>query len=133
MRPNPKLLLCLARPLFPREPQLTPEKQAQVETEVVHYLGVQILAMPAYLRYPYRLALHAFNWLSCLRFGLPFTLVSRERQYRYVRLWTRSPIGLMRDFVKLVRSCVLLAYLDHPLVLSELERTIGPNDAGWRP
>lgn len=133
MRPNPKLLLCLARPLFPHEPRLTPEKQAQVETEVVRYLAVQIMAMPTYLRYPYRLALHAFNWLSCLRFGLPYTLVNRERQHRYVRLWTRSPIGLMRDFVKLVRSCVLLAYLDHPLVLGELEQTADADDAGGRP
>lgn len=133
MRLNPKLLLCLARPLFPCEPQLTAEKQAQVETEVVHYLAGQIMAMPAYLRHPYRLALHAFNLLSCLRFGLPYTLVNRSRQYRYVRLWARSPIGLMRDFIKLVRSCVLLAYLDHPLVMHELERSIGPNNAGEHP
>ncbi len=121
MRPNRKLLVHMARALYPREPRLSAADQAQVEAEVVDYLAGQILAMPVYLRVPYILALHAFNYSSLLRFGLPFTRIKQTRQYRFVRSWSRSPIGLMRDFVKLIRSCVLLAYLDHRLVLEQLE------------
>lgn len=111
----------MARSMYPKEPLLTPEEKAQVEEEVVSYLAGQILAMPSYLKMPYGLALHIFNYLSCLGFGLPFTAIDQEKQATYVRFWSRSPIGLMRDFIKLIRSCVLLSYLDHPLVLQELE------------
>ena len=120
----------MARSMYPKEPRLTPEENAQVEEEVVNYLAGQILAMPSYLKMPYGLALHILNYLSCLRFGLPFTFVYQEKQAKYVRFWSRSPIGLMRDFIKLIRSVVLLSYLDHPLVLRELELGIKKNTAG---
>ena len=128
MKLNHKLLVCMARALYPKEPLLTPEEKAQVEEEVVSYLAGQILAMPSYLKVPYAFALHGFNYLACLRYALPFTLIGAERQGRYVRFWSRSPIGLMRDFIKLIRSVVLLSYLDHPLVLQELESGIKKND-----
>ena len=122
----------MARSLYPKEPLLTPEDKTQVEEKVVSYLAGQILAMPSYLKIPYMLALQAFNYLSCFRFGLPFTVIDQEKQGKYVLFWSRSPIGLMRDFVKLIRSCVLLAYLDHPLVLQELELGIKKNSNGAR-
>jgi hypothetical protein len=124
MKLNHKLLVFMARALYPKEPLLTPEEKVQVEEEVVRYLAGQILAMPSYLKVPYSLALHGFNYLACLRYALPFTLIGADQQARYVRFWSRSPIGLMRDFVKLIRSVVLLSYLDHPLVLQELESGI---------
>ena len=133
MKLNHKLLVFMARSLHPKEPLLTPEEKAQVEETVVRYLAGQILAMPSYLKVPYIFALRAFNCLSCLRFGLPFTVINQEKQGRYVRLWSQSPIGLMRDFIKLIRSCVLLSYLDHPLVLQELELGIKRSADGDRP
>jgi hypothetical protein len=117
----------MARSLYPQEPVLTPEEKSLVEETVVLYLAGQIMAMPVYLRVPYTMALRAFNYTSIFRFGLPFTRIRQARQYRYIRSWSRSPIGLMRDFVKLIRSCVLLAYLDHPLVLKGLENNIRGN------
>ena len=89
--------------------------------------------MPSNLKVPNIIAQRAFNCLSCLRFGLPFTVINQEKQGRYVRLWSQSPIGLMRDFIKLIRSCVLLSYLDHPLVLQELELGIKRSADGDRP
>ncbi len=111
----------MARAMYPKEPLLAAAEKAQVEKDVVNYLAGQILAMPVYLKVPYIMALHAFNYLAFFRFGLPFTIVNQAKQGRYIRLWSLSPIGLMRDFIKLIRSCALLAYLDHPLVLQELE------------
>jgi hypothetical protein len=130
MKLNHRLLVFMARSLYPKEPQLTPEEKTQVEEKVVSYLAVQITAMPSYLRVPYMLALHVFNCLSCLRFGLPFTRIDQEKQGQYIRFWSRSSIGLMRDFIKLIRSVVLLSYLDHPLVLQELELGIKKNANG---
>jgi len=121
MKLNRRLLVHVARVLVPAEPRLGEADRAQVEADVVDYLTGQILAMPVYLRVPYALALHAFNCSSLLRFGLPFTRVQPARQSRFVRLWSQSPVGLMRDFIKLIRSCVLLAYFDHRLVLERLE------------
>ena len=48
-----------------------------------------------------------------------------EQSRRYLAAWDRAPIGLCRDFVKLLRSCALLAYLDHPLVTRQLEASAG--------
>ena len=124
MKLNHRLLVSMARSMYPKDPLLMPEEKAQVEEKVVSYLAGQILAMPSYLKVPYMLALHVFNYLSCLRFGLPFTVIDQEKQGKYVRFWSRSPIGLMRDFIKLIRSCVLLSYLDHPQVLQALEASI---------
>jgi hypothetical protein len=130
MKLNRELLVFMARTLYPKEPQLNAGEKTQVEEKVVNYLAGQILAMPSYLRVPYMLALKVFNCLSCLRFGLPFTCINREKQAKYIRFWSRSPIGLMRDFIKLIRSVVLLSYLDHPLVLQELETGIRKNADG---
>jgi hypothetical protein len=124
MKLNKALLVSMARLLYPKEPVLTREGMVIVEEDVMRYLTGQILAMPAYLKVPYVLALHGFNCLSLFRFGLPFTHMRRSQQLRYIRFWSASPIGLMRDFIKLIRSCVLLSYLDHPLVLKEMESAI---------
>jgi hypothetical protein len=133
MKLNHKLLAHMARALYPKEPLLAAAEKVQVEKDVVNYLAGQILAMPVYLKVPYIMALHAFNYLAFFRFGLPFTMANQAKQGRYIRSWSRSPIGLMRDFVKLIRSCVLLAYLDHPLVLQKLELGIQQSAAGSRP
>jgi hypothetical protein len=118
---NQRLLALMARSLYPQEPVLAPGDQAAVEEVVVNYLADQIAAMPLYLRLPYVMALHVFNYSAVFRFGLPFTRIQPARQARFIGMWSHSPIGLMRDFVKLIRSCVLLAYLDHPLVLKGLD------------
>jgi hypothetical protein len=124
MKINRTLLVLVTRLLLPEEPVLTHEEKITVEDNVVQYLATQIIAMPVYLKVPYIFALHVFNFLSLFRFGLPFTKINTARQVKYVRFWSQSRIGLMRDFIKLMRSCVLLAYLDHPLVLKELEASI---------
>lgn len=115
------LLIHLVRPLLPPVPDLSPSVSTQVERAVVAFVAAQIAVMPTYLRIPYRLALFAFNWLALLRYGRPYVALDGARQQRYVLAWANSPIGVMRDFVKLIRSCALLCYLDHPLVLEQLE------------
>ena len=60
-----------------------------------------------------------------LRFGRRFVALDAERRAAYVALWSDSPIGAMRNFVKLIRGCALLAYYDHPALLEALEAQAG--------
>jgi hypothetical protein len=100
---------------------LLPEPDArgvsrQVESDVVGFVTSQIEALPAFLGPPYRLAIAAFDWLPALRHGRRFTHLEASAARRWLSLWSDGPIPLARDFVKLVRSCALLAYYDHPEV-----------------
>ena len=117
----PGLIRALVEPLLPDKPILTDEQRALVEREVVAFVWDQIGAMPRFLRLPYELALLGFDLGAVVRYGRPFRLLDEARRRAYLGAWSRGPLRLGRDLVKLVRSCALLQYLDHPLVLARLE------------
>ena len=94
--------------------------QDRVVRDVCSYVGGQITGMPPYLRWPYQLAITAFDLLPLLRFGSRFVELDRKQRSSYLAVWTDAPIAVMRDFVKLVRNCALLAYFDHPMVHRQL-------------
>ncbi|MBI1816118.1 MAG: hypothetical protein HYR72_14155 [Deltaproteobacteria bacterium] len=108
---------CIA----PEYPALNAATRVKALDDVTRYVASQIDGMPSFLRAPYRLALLAFSWLPLLRYARPFSALPAATQLSYLTLWSDGPIGPMRDFVKLIRSCALLAYFDHPLVLQQLE------------
>jgi hypothetical protein len=110
---------------FPDEPHLTATQEQQVRRDVATFVAGQLRVMPAFLRIPYIVGLHAFDWLAILRYGLPYSNLNGVRRQHYIAFWTNSPISAMRDFVKLIRTNVLLAYLDHPIVTEALENTTG--------
>jgi hypothetical protein len=115
------LLVHVVRPLLPDKPRLNGTRHLTVEQEVIDFLAAEIAAMPGYLRMPYQVALRGYNWLALLRYGRPYVGLDPSTQAQYMRSWSDSPLGSMRDFIKLIRSTVLLQYLDHPLVRAELE------------
>jgi hypothetical protein len=118
----------LVAPLLPPEPRLPDEHRLIVERDVVEFVWAQIGSMPLFLRVPYEAALFAFNWLAVARHGRVYSGLDGERQGAYVLAWSGSRLRLGRDLVKLVRSCALLQFFDHPLVLAQLEsdRTEAP-------
>ncbi|MEW6735059.1 MAG: hypothetical protein AB1489_27460 [Acidobacteriota bacterium] len=118
---NRELIAKLVSPLLPEQPVLNTEDRYSVETATINFVVAQIAAMPAFLRLPYQIALHSFNWLALLRYGRPYVRLDLTTRQRYVEMWADSPLGVMRDFVKLIRSCALLQYLDHPIALAQLE------------
>lgn len=120
-----RLLRQIVRALVPSHPNLEPGTRDQVEVAVVDFVADQIGSLPSFMRVPYSVALVGFDWLAVLRFGRPYTRLGAAQSQRYVALWDGAPIGVFRDFVKLLRSCTLLAYLDHPLVMRELEVAAG--------
>lgn len=115
------LLLHMALPLLPALPDLSPDERDQVEAELERALAAQTAAMPLYLGAPFRAALVVFEWLPMLRFVRRYTQLDRSTQARVMAAWSNAPLPPLRDFVKLVRSCALYHYLDHPVVVARLE------------
>ena len=106
--------------LVPAEPALAPSTRAAVLDDVTRFVGSQIAALPDFLRLPYRVAMTGFEWLPILRWGRPFRGLDADRRRAYLDLWTHAPVGAMRNFVKLIRGCALLAYYDHPALAASL-------------
>ena len=102
--------------LLPDAPALDTAPRSEVHADVTAFVTRQVEAMPAFLAWAYRLAITAFDALAGLRHGRRFVSLEPARQRAYLELWSHSPIGPMRDFVKLIRSCSLLAFFDHPQV-----------------
>jgi hypothetical protein len=115
-------LLDIARPLLPSVPKLPLVEAERVERDLATALDSQMAGMPAYLAAPFRVARVAFEFLPLLRFGRRYRALPIESQRRVVLAWSNAPIGAFRNFVKLVRSCALYTYLDHPIVTETLER-----------
>ncbi|MCC6847864.1 MAG: hypothetical protein IT294_05135 [Deltaproteobacteria bacterium] len=121
-RATDRTVVAIAECLAPDFPRLDPATRAVVLADVTAFAVSQVGALPDFLRYPYRLALVAFEWLAVLRFGRRFVALDAARQRAWVELWTESPLGVTRNFVKLVRSCALLAFYDHPALQDALHR-----------
>lgn len=111
-------IVALVIPEFPR---LDAPVRAQVQGDVSRYVVDQIGAMAGFLGGPYRLAILGFESLPVLRYGKTFHALPPRRQHAYLAFWSAAPLGPMRDFVKLIRSCALLAYFDHRDVRKVLE------------
>lgn len=118
---NQRLIAALIQTIFPDWPALPPADRARVAQDTTTFVAGQIEALPRFLHVPYLLALTGFNWLAVLYGGRTFTRLPPPRRSRYLRFWSESPLGLMRDFVKMVRSCAVLAAFDHPTMTRRLE------------
>jgi hypothetical protein len=115
------VIMRLVSLVVPGYPALDADTRIAVHHDVTAFVGAQIDSMPSFLRLPYRLAIIAFNWLAVLRHGQPFLGLGDAAATSYLALWSSPGLGPSRDFVKLIRSCALLAYFDHPRVRSGLE------------
>lgn len=119
-----RTVAAIAESLEPDFPRLDAAARALVLADVTAFTASQVGALPEFLRYPYRLALVAFEWLAVLRYGRPFVALDAERRRAWVDLWAESPLGATRNFVKLIRSCALLAFYDHPALQDPLNRQV---------
>jgi hypothetical protein len=114
------LVAAVVESLLPSGPVLAAEERADVATDVARVVATQIAAMPTFLRLPYRAALLAFDLLPALRHGRSFRGLDAVDRAAWVRRWDERGVGAMRAFVKLVRSCTLFAWYDHPRVTAAL-------------
>ncbi len=114
-------LIAMARPLLPAAPRLPEAERRVVEADVTAHLRFQVRAMPTHLRIPLVAALLFFDAWPRLHSGRAFRKIAPHAQAAILQRWSRSRIPQFRDLVKLVRSCALFAYLDHPVVGHHLD------------
>ena len=105
-------------PSWPLPPGL---QRNRVEAEIISYVQRQVRRMPLFLRLPWLVVLLVFANACLFRHGRTFVALPPQRRKAWVRLWAESPLVPMRDFVRMVRSCALLAWFDHPLVCGALD------------
>lgn len=116
--------------VLPERPSLSAPERARVRSAVTGFVASQIEALPTFMALPYRVALLAFQLLPTLRYGRRFDGLNEASQAAYLALWSEGPVAPARDFIKLIRSCALLAYFDHPDVRSQLPMPGGTLPAG---
>lgn len=116
MEAPPRALAALTVSLLPPWPALPAVSRREIEAEVIGYVDRQVSRMPLFLRLPYLGVLVIFSWGAAFRYGRPFAQLAARQRQAWVNLWAQSPVVPMRDFVRLVRSCALLAWFDHPTV-----------------
>jgi hypothetical protein len=117
-----RLLLCVAEPILPVRPVLDPAERNRVGLDLAEFLTLQTSALPRHLWLLFRTGLFAFQWLPVLRYGRPYTALKPEQRRLLVANWSTSRLSPKRDLLKLIRSCTLFYYLDHPLVSARLEQ-----------
>jgi hypothetical protein len=115
-----RVLAGITALLIPGEPRLPYEVRSRVLDYVERFVALQVENIPTYLRVPYLAAVVGFQWMPVLRFGQRFLDLPLESQRAYLALWSEAPLAPMRDFVRLIRNCALLAYYDHPDVCRAL-------------
>lgn len=116
-----RVLAGIVAVLLPTDPPLDPQVRDAVAAEATRFVVLQVSNIPTFLRVPYRVAILGFHCLALFRHGRFFLSLPAERRRAYVTLWSDAPLGPMRDFVRLVRGCALLAYYDHAEVRRVLE------------
>ncbi len=117
---NP-ILAAIISVLLPKDPYLSAEEKAEVERAVVDFVSAQIAGMATYMRVPYGMAMMGFNWMALRPYGRSFVHLDPVKQRDYLGMWIHSTLGVKRDFIKLIRSCALLCFYDHPVVLKHLD------------
>lgn len=106
--------------LLPATPPLAPDVRTQVANDVAGFVASLIVRMPATLRVPYRVALLAFDTLPVVPHRRSFRGLDPATQQAWLRLWSDRGGTATRSFVKLLRSCALFAFFDHPQVIAAL-------------
>jgi hypothetical protein len=115
--------------LAPTVPPLGDAARTRVRGDVAAFVTAQIAHMPVALRLPYRVALAAFNFLAVLRYRRSFCHIEPVAQADWLDRWSERYGFLARNFVKLLRTCTLFAYFDHPLVVDGFAELVSPGRA----
>ena len=122
LAPQRRVVAAIVERLLPPAPTLAPEIRQMVAAHATRFVVIEIESIPRFLRAPYLAAIFVFEWLAAARYLRPYTRLGVEAQQAYLDFWSNNPLGPLRDFVKLIRGCALLAYFDHPAVRGALDR-----------
>lgn len=106
--------------VVPSYPELDRETRVRVCTDVTAFVESQISALPPFLRVPYEFAIGVFQLLPVLRYGRTFGGLGAEARQACLGFWGGGTLPFTAEFTKVIRSCSLLAYFDHPDVRGRL-------------
>jgi hypothetical protein len=106
--------------LLPDHPSLDAATSRMVRNDVVSFVVGQVEGLPSFLKLPCLLTVTAFDLTPIFRKGRPFRRLDVAARARTFAAWDTSPLAPKRNYTKLIRSCALLAYYDHPAVLDAL-------------
>ena len=112
--------------LLPEHPHLNPETRGRVRDDVTAFVASQIDALPPFLNLPYRFALTVFDLAPLLRHRRRFRRLDVNVRAALLADWDMSALAAKRGYVRLIRSCAVLAYYDHPAVLRVLQTDVEP-------
>lgn len=110
----------LAGPLLPEEPLLPDEVRRRVQQDVGVFLEKEMQLMPVVLRISLGSLLWVFRLGCWVRWGRSFQGIEVLRQRTYLASWSHSRFFPFQNLVKVFRSCALIQYWDHPVVLRAL-------------
>ncbi len=88
---------------------------------IVNYVDGYTRYLPPLLRAGFPLGVWLFQLSSILRYGLPFSMLSRKRQESYVRTWVHSRFWFQRDLLKGLKGIMLMGYYQHPDVMALID------------
>jgi hypothetical protein len=87
------------------------------------FIGLQVLAMPSLYRTMIVPMLIAFDLHAFIFYGRRFQRLGLVQKKQHLSRWQQGFTGLQRDLVKLIRTCFVISFYDHPAVLRVMEQT----------
>jgi hypothetical protein len=110
--------------LLPEWPILPPERRVSVSAHCVRFVRRQIALSPAHIRFGVRILFTAFCMFAFLRLGMqPLGAVSRERRAAALRVFATEQVPPFVALERVLRSMTVVAFLDHPDVLTAIGET----------
>lgn len=112
---------ALCQAALPDWPPLPHSDRRQVTIDVERFVASECRLLPWFIAMPMGMLQMAFFVMASLsQHGLPFKRQTQEQQQRFIKLW--SKLGKpCQALLRLYRSLVMLAYLEHPLIRTALQ------------
>lgn len=111
-----KDIVPIVKLMVPAWPEILPEKSDPIINSISRFVTSEIQGMESYLRFPYLILLKIFRFLAIIFYGHTFNKLPFEKKNQYFSRWENSRFNFMRDFIKLFRSLVVLAFYEHSSV-----------------
>lgn len=116
-RGSQTIVRALVRALMPKKIRF----QFDAETELAGFVDQFIAFLPRHVALVFPVGLRLISWsgfLTCVR---PLTLMSPEAGERHLKSLGESPVFLIREAVKGLRSLILLGFYSHPEITRHLD------------
>lgn len=102
--------------------QLSDEEKAEALRAATEFACLELGALQPHLRILFKIGLLGFRSLAMLSNCAPFEALPSEKRRTIFEGWAYGPIPITRKLFKPLRSLVLLAFYEQPLIQAALDR-----------